>query len=393
MRSFTQTLKAGLSGFTIVAFCVIGLVSFTQKNQPYKSNLDGRMLAQFERPTAQTFLDGSWMKSTENYVDDRIFARTALLQLHEVVASNGLQSREVAGVWIDPRTSMMFDKMPVLADPAHLDSALSDLKATTAAAEVPLLMAYVPKKQEVFADLLPQHWTNSYLDDKPAVLEAFSRTGDVIDLTDVVGAPLTRDKNWFLTDHHWSGAGAIAASNAVRLKLTQMGLPAPQPLPELSQITKYKPFIGSIGRRLTSSGVPQADDFSIAWTPEEQLTHCMNKSVKATTCNQPIFYNKIGNSKDPYANRYATFMNGDNAIDDLRGTGTGTYIVLKDSFGDSFVPYLALGAERIVAIDERHYTKSNLSQLIQQVKPDGVIMLHNQLSLSLLTPEQLAIWK
>ena len=393
MRRFFLTLRAGFVGLVLISLCVVGFSSFTQKNQPYKSNLDGRMLAEFESPTVESFLDGSWMKGTENFFEDRIIGRTTLLKLHEIFARKILHSLEVSGVWTNPTNNMMFEVTPELADPSHLDSALNDLKQTVSAAHVPLLMVYVPKKQEVFADQLPKHWTNSYVADRPLVLDAFGRTGEVLDLTHVVGASDTRDKNWFLTDHHWSGTGAIAASNAVRAKLEAMGLPAPHDLPELTHVTKYKPFIGSIGRRLTSSGVPQTDDFSIAWSPKAQLTHCMNKPATTAVCNEPIFFDKIGNSKDPYANRYATFMSGDNAIDDLRGTGTGTYIVLKDSFGDSFVPYLALGAKRIVSIDERHFTQGNLSTLIQQVKPDGVIVMHNQLSLSLLTPDQLAVWK
>lgn len=393
MSKFLPTAKKAIAGLLLIAMCVAGLASLTYKTSPQKSSLDGRMLAQFEKPTVKTFLDGTWMKSTEDFVDDRLVGRTTLLSLHSIIAGKVLRASEIAGVWADPKTNMMFDKMPTLADPKHLDPALADLKNATNSAGVPLLFAYVPRKQEVFADQLPGHWTNPYIQDKQQVISALAKHGEVLDLTDFVGNKETRAENWFLTDHHWSGTGAINASNAVRAKLTEMGLPAPSALPTLDQVTKYKPFIGSIGRRLTASGVPEKDEFKIAWSKEAQLTHCMNKSPQTKECTSPIFFDKIGNSKDPYANRYGTFLSGDNAIDDLRGDGTGTYIVLKDSFGDSFVPYLALGAKRIVSIDERHYTKGNLTELIKEVKPDGVIWLHNQLSLSLLTPEQLAVWR
>lgn len=393
MRRFIPSVKKGISGFLLIAMCVAGLASLTQKTAEKKSNLDGRMLAQFELPTWESLLDGTWMKSTEDFVDDRIIGRTALLRIHAVVATKVLRSQEVAGVWIDPRNNMLFDKPPTLADPIHLKESLRELKKTTDEANVPLLLAYVPRKQEVFADRLPKHWTNAYVQDKPVVIDLLAQNSEVLDLTTAVGSPEVRDKNWFLTDHHWSSSGAIAASNAVRAKLNQMGLPAPQSLPPLDQVTKYRPFIGSIGRRLTVSGVPSKDTFEIAWPKQFNLSHCINEPITAEKCDEPLFFANIGNDKDPYANRYATFLRGDNPIDDLRGDGTGTYIVLKDSFGDAFVPYFALGAKRVVAIDERHFTNATLSDLIREVKPDGVIWLHNQLSLSLMTPEQLAIWK
>lgn len=393
MRRFIPSLKAGIAGFMLIAMCVVGLISLTQNNAPRRSSLDNRMLTQFELPTVTTFLDGSWMKSTENFVDDRLIRRTNLLSLHSVIAGKVLHSSEIAGVWAEPKTNMMFDKMPVLADPKHLEPALADLQQATDKAEIPLIFAYVPRKQEVFADELPRHWTNPYVASKPELLDILKQYGDVVDLTSAVGSKENRMANWYLTDHHWNGNGAIAASNAVREKLAALGLPAPQPLPELDEVTRYKPFIGSIGKKLTASGVPEVDDFEIAWAKNAELTHCINKPVQTKTCKSPIFYEKFGNANNTYSNRYATFLSGDNAIDDLRGSGTGTYIVLKDSFGDSFVPYLALGAKRIVSIDERHYTRGDLTTLIRDIKPDGVIWLHNQLSLSLLTPEQLAVWK
>ena len=94
-----------------------------------------------------------------------------------------------------------------------------------------------------------------------------------------------------------------------------------------------------------------------------------------------------------YSNRYGVFLGGDNGIDDMRGNGTGTYIVLKDSFGASFTPYFALGANRIVAIDERHYNGPPLSELLREIQPDGVIVMHNQLTLSTFGDHEVSVWR
>ncbi len=393
MKKTLTLIRYALAGIAFVLICLLSFGYLTQQNHTVKSFLDGRVLTEFHVPTKSTFLDGSWMKETEGYVDDRMVGRRLLLTLHAAVATKVFRSNEISGVWIDRKTGMLQEDMPVLAPIERLDAGLTNLQAITTTNHVPLLFVYIPKKQEAFADVLPKNWDNVYLDNKPSVLAEFAKHGPVLDLTPTVSDKSTRMKDWFLTDHHWSQYGAMAASTAVRNQLNLMGLPAPTALPTMDISTKYPNFIGSIGRRITTAGVPKRDPFTVTWSSKSDLTHCMNRSIHRAVCNDPIFSKARGYQKDVYSNRYGTFMGGDNGIDDLRGNGTGTYIILKDSFGDSFVPYFALGAKRVVAIDERHYSGEALSKLIADVKPNGVIFMHNQLTMSTFTDHEIAAWR
>jgi len=393
MRRLLQGLKNGFLGFVLLGVCSLLMVAYSTQNRPHNSALDARILSVFKMPTEKTFRSGSWMKATESFLDDRILGRTRMLGLHQIVAQKVFAAQEVAGVWTDPKTHIMFDPMPVLRSPLEYQTPLADLRAKTAQAEVPLLMVYVPRKQEVFADVLPKHWDNTYLDDKAAIIDQFNQAGTTLDLTPIVGDSATRTKNWYRTDHHWNYPAAIAARNAVTLQLQQMRIATPQPLPVLNQMRHYPKFIGSVGRRLTATGVAQPDVFQIPWVTHSGLTRCSEQPLDTPVCSKSILVNSIGNRKDQYTNRYATFLDGDNGIDDIRGSGTGTYVILKDSFGDAFVPYFALGAKRVVSIDERHYSGATLSQVIAQIHPDAVIFLHNQLSMSTLTTDQMAIWR
>lgn len=393
MHRLLQGLKNGLLGFVLLGVCALLMVAYSTQNKPHKSALDARMLSVFEMPTGKTFLNGSWMKATESFLDDRILGRTRFLELHQSIAQHVFAAQEVAGVWTDPKTHFMFDPLPVLRSPLDYQAPLAHLRATTSQAGVPLLMVYVPRKQEVFADILPKHWDNTYLDDKAAIIDQFNQAGTTLDLTPIVADPTTRTKNFYRTDHHWRYSGAIAARNAVAAQLLAMGVASPQPIPTLDQVRRYPQFIGSVGRRLTAAGVPQPDVFEIPWVAHSGLTRCSEEPLETPVCSKPILVDSIGKGKDPYTNRYATFLGGDNGIDDIRGSGTGTFIILKDSFGDAFVPYFALGAKRVVSIDERHYSGAALSQVIAQVHPDAVIFLHNQLSMSTLTTEQMALWR
>lgn len=393
MRKFVNVLKVGLPGFLIVAVCAAAATRLPFKNQDIRSQLDARPLTQYHNPTSQTFFDGTWMTEVGNYVDDRISGRIKLLEIHAFVTRRVLREQEVSGIWEDPNTEMLFTRPSTLPIPDEMDSSLARLKAATEVTSTPLIFAYVPRKEEAFQDALPKYWVNRYALGKAKIIEKYGQYGTVLDLAPAVSQIDTRDSMWFLTDHHWKPAGAITAAGELRAQLLKMGITAPHAVPELDITKKYPEFIGSIGRRLTRTGFTRADQFVIPWTSQSTEKRCTDQPIETKVCSLSAFEEKIGKSKDKYANRYATFHGGDNGIDDVRGNGQGTYIILKDSFGDSAVPYFALGAKRVIAIDERHYVGKPISEIIKQIKPDAVIVMHNQVSLFGLTPEQFAVWQ
>jgi hypothetical protein len=381
--------KSSFLGLLVLLITALVLTVVVISNNPTKSNLDARKLTQFSKPSVDSFLSGEWMSNSEEYVNDRIPFRELMISTYVQMSKTVFQQVELSGIWVEPGSKMLYDKTAALTGLGALDQNLAELKKATSTEDVPLLLAYVPRKQEVFANELPIHWENSYIEQKPKTIASLNAIGETIDLSPAVSS----QSDWFLTDHHWSGEGAMSAANALQKKLMQMGLPTSPFEGEIDTSIEFQTFIGSIGRRITEVGIPKQDEFEIPWTSSEKVFRCTEVHSETESCNEPVILESIGEAKDKYTNRYAAFLGGDNPIDDIRGPGKGTYIVLKDSFGNSLVPYLALGSERIVAIDERHYRDGNLTELIKKVKPDAVIFLHNQLSLASFDDEQFAVWR
>jgi hypothetical protein len=376
-------------GFALLLFTFFILLFIAPNNEPRRSFLDARMLTKFVLPNFNSIQDGTWMKITDEFVNDRIPFRESLISTYVLSSKYVFRQPEPSGVWTDPDTKMLFDKAPKKLNLRELERNLLSIERATDEATVPLLMAYVPRKQEVFNSKLPKHWDNSYLQEKPNTLSAFQATGSTIDLTEFVGSVT----DWYLTDHHWSDDGARSATVAIHNRISEMNLPIGILDIDSTGKKTYPDFIGSIGRTLTMPGVPARDKFTISWPTISQVSRCENLSSAGDICTGAVILDDFGNEPSPYANRYAAYLGGDNPIDDIRGPGKGTYIVLKDSFGNSLVPFLALSTERIVAVDERHYREGNLTSLIKAVNPDGVIVLHNQLSLSGFSKEEYNVWR
>lgn len=384
-RKIQPILIGGIFLLLVTLTCIFTLNS----NHRQVSQLDGRLLASYSAPKISSVLNKTWMANFEQFSEDRIPFREHLLEFHGYISKHILQQDVVSGIWTDKDSGRLFDEPQILtSEPKYLKD-VAKLADVVEQKNVPLILAYIPRRQEVFQNEIAPVWQNSYLENKSKVIATLEESGRAIDLTPAV----SKSEMWYLTDHHWNDEGANSAAESLVNFLSSLSLPINVNSIEFDEKYKFGSFIGSLGRRITAGGLTEADDFSIKWSSEVGLRSCSEIGLPTDKCTEPVLHSEIGNSRNKYANKYSTFLGGDLPFYDLRGTGNGTYIILKDSFGDSMVPYFALHAKRVVAIDERHYEEGNVSELIRKVHPDAVIFLHNQLTLNLFSEKELAVWK
>lgn len=367
-----------LAGFVLLGFVVAVGVSYTTRTEPARSTLDGATLAGAPAPTTRTVLDGGWMADVETWMDERILGRYTWLSLHATISRDVLKVEVLNDIATDPETRMEYEKPPVLKERPDLGDLAATLGDQVRAAGSKPLFVYVPRKEESFSDRVPPVWPNTYLAARPRVLAALSRGGEVLDLSPTMADPATRDSSYYLTDHHWTPQGALRGLDAIAAKAATMGvrLGDQPPMTDVS----YPDFIGSYGRRVTAAGVAAADPFVVPTPSRWNGRIC---KADGSSCKDP-FIPRIARAKDPYTNRYAAFLGGDIGFQDLRNPSPqarGTVLVLKDSYGLPLVTYLAQRATRVVSVDERKYSGTSIAALVAEVKPDLVIVAHNERTL------------
>ncbi|MCI2048008.1 MAG: DHHW family protein [Faecalibacterium sp.] len=74
--------------------------------------------------------------------------------------------------------------------------------------------------------------------------------------------------------------------------------------------------------------------------------------------------------------KYAAFLYGNNGYSRLSGHGTGSILVIKDSYANSFAPYLTDNYENVDVVDLRAYNYS-LDPLIQANNYDAIVVLYS----------------
>lgn len=176
---------------------------------------------------------------------------------------------------------------------------------------------------------------------------------------------------YFRTDHHWTALGAYYAYE----QFAQVKGIKPVPL------SKYKTrtFDGFLGTFYSGSGqtakLAETPDKVTAYLPFNNTT-CHIVEGSGNEFDWDVI--KDVTDYDP-GMKYLTFIGGDNAIttitnkDNLNGE---TCIVIKESFGNAFVPFLIPHYSTIYVIDPRHYD-GTLSEFTQDKVINDIILLVN----------------
>lgn len=173
---------------------------------------------------------------------------------------------------------------------------------------------------------------------------------------------------YFRTDHHWTQLGAYYAYAEF---CKDRGLVAKS----LESFTKaeYKDFYGTfyfyMNRPEAMKGNP---DTVIAYTGEVNDMRFLDASGKEYSGN---LINDAENMLP--GNKYNCFMLGDHPYAEIHNeNGEKNLIVIKDSYGNAIIPFLAQNYKNIYVIDYRYYDKK-LPELIEEKEINEILFVNN----------------
>ena len=177
----------------------------------------------------------------------------------------------------------------------------------------------------------------------------------------------TEEELYFRTDHHWTATGAYYAS---RYFLNAVGRPYP-PLEAYDTFT-YDTFLGSLYRHTNNEGLKAHPDTLTAYlSPTVTELIVESKGERRTV---PLIHREITSS-----NKYLTFCSGDHAYYEVhndRMTDGSAVLIVRESYGNAFIPLLADSYEYVYAVDYRFW-EGDLAELARVKGVDTVLFLNN----------------
>lgn len=178
---------------------------------------------------------------------------------------------------------------------------------------------------------------------------------------------------YFRTDHHWTQLGAYYAyeSFCKNKNIEYYSL-------ENRKVSIFEGFLGSLYQR--SSGkdpmLGNTPDTVFAYHPVSKNVNMSFTDVNGNTYAWDIIHDV---TKYPASEKYNTFAASDSPFAVLKNYDLkdgSCCVVIKESYGNAFVPFLVDHYETIYEIDYR-YWNGNLIDFLNEVNPDDVIFINN----------------
>lgn len=210
-------------------------------------------------------------------------------------------------------------------------------------------------------------------DQKKAIDYIYGSLNSRVHTIDVY-SPLRQHRDeylYFRTDHHWTATGAYYAYAALCEAMERAVLPLAD-----YETMRFEGYLGSL---YTKVGKPAAlennPDTVIAYLPPGDTTLQFTDRNGAVT-DWRVIQDVSGWNPTAY---YSTFIGGDHPYTVIRSgakSDGSSCVVVKESFGNAFVPFLTEQYETIHVIDYRYYT-GELTDFVKQNGVQDVIFINN----------------
>ena len=331
-----------------------------------KSVQENRMLATKPKFRLSSLISGDYDEKFEAYLDDQFVGRDMWRKLKVTVDRIG-GSRLENGVYIGTNGQLL--EQIEVADENHLAANIKAIKSfSESQSKIPVRMMLVPDAANVLNHSLP---SLAKPEDQTQMFSMVRKDlGDSVEWIDV-STELNKHKTekiYYKTDHHWTTLGAFYAFQAAAPSLGIEG--------DLSgKYVSYAVSDSFNGMLASKSGVNLGEKEQIdIYVPTEEDTDLIVDYVDEGKRSTSLYDSSKLKEKD----QYTVFLGGNSSLLDIRTVSTSTkrLLLVKDSFANSFIPFLTPYYREIVVVDPRYYS-GTINDLMDSYRISEVLFLYS----------------
>ena len=311
-------------------------------------------------------LDGRFQRKYESYLRDQFPGRD-----HWVSFQTDMElfmgKNEIHNVYIGKNHYLLEHYTEKEFDPQQISKNLQALEKFVGKAkqnaDVHVMM--VPTKSWVLREKLPA-FAPHYKEQKfyDALQQKLEKEDVLISVEPVLDAH-KEEVIYYRTDHHWTTLGAWYAYEQYT-KAVGGDLQRAQGKKKFRCISKD--FYGTTYAKINYAR--QADKIEI-YEPADKLRVVYNMGEKKTKTLYDVSFLKT-------ADQYSVFTGGNQAVLEITGgiKNGKTLLLIKDSFANSILPFLAEDYEKLVVVDLRQLNVSG-DRLLEMFSPTDILILYN----------------
>lgn len=328
------------------------------------SELENRELAQAPRLTLSSLISQNdpWTAKYSDYVKDQFALRDGWIDLKSR-AEGLLLKTENNGVWLG-KDGQMFAKFLSIGRRFEVNLGSVERMAERHPGKVHVMI--VPSASLVLTDKLP--WQVPIADEDAchdAIASRLAGKAAVYDTRETLRAH-SGEYIFYRTDHHWTSEGAYLAYEQFA---RQNGLPLFVRDPAAER--QVPDFYGTnYSKARTWNAVP--DSITYYDLPNILTIYQVERNGTETVGEGPLYNIEDFSKRD----KYKAFLRGNNGYSVLQGDGTGSILVIKDSYANALIPYLTADYATIGIVDYR-YLNERVDSLMERGGYDSILLLYS----------------
>lgn len=337
------------------------------------SEFENKYLTQRPEFTLASFLNNEWTSKYETYLNDQFVLRDDWITLKSIcesmllkIENNGI-AYGADDYLFEKFTTLTGDSLAQFERNVGYEKTFIDTYGET----VPITFTIIPNAYMILPEKLPEGLTQ--VDQAAYTAPIYEAVEDKAQVVDFTGA-LTAHKDEYIfyrTDHHWTTLGAYYA---------------------------YAAYVESLGMEPVAldslSGIEVPDFYGTYFSKAKKFD-----AVADTITYYPIADAGViidGQQADGYydlskfevRDKYAAFLRGNNGYTVIKsgvrevpeGQEPSKILVIKDSYANSFVPFLLYNFDEVHVVDLR-YSAVSMKELLSTENFDQVLLMYNFMNL------------
>lgn len=351
----------------ILLLLFIGLMVTLNILTPNKkfSDSENRNLEQLPKLSFKNLMGGKFTSSYEKYISDQFALRDFWIGVKSDT-DRAIGKKENNDVYLG-KDGFLIQKFNKPEDKDLKDKVETINSFDNLTPNINKYFMLVPTAVKILEDKLPNYVSDSdeltYID---KVKKSINNDINFVDLYDTLSSK--KDEYIFYkTDHHWTTKGAYYAYGEL---IKKMGItPKGEEYFNIQKVTDE--FYGSL---YSKGGFRHLNPDSIElYLPKDDEKYKVEYLGEDKSYESLYDMNNI-NKKD----KYTVFFNGNHPLIKIttnKGEGR-KLLVVKDSYANSFIPFLTSHFSEIYMVDLRYYSEG-LNTLIQENQINDMLILYN----------------
>ena len=345
-----------------------------------QSVLENRTLAKRPDFTFERYISGEYSERFDTYYSDQFPLRDRIVEVNAGINHNVFNQDVFNDVFL-AEDGYLLSRVIKQDEKAAEEVAtrINNFANEMAELDINIYTAIVPNKSTMMEEKFPSYFPSYGHENLDMLLEKLASNTNKIDTRDKLEKHKNEDYMFYYTDHHWQSKAAFYAYQVIMNKIIKN-----ENMDE--KIYEYddykwelegKPFYGSDARKTTINIVEKSDQILVANLKGDHLPFEMRWGTKK---REGLYDRTFLEMDEPYTNRYQAYMGGDYSLLTVHNfnkkEGLNT-LVIKDSYANAFIQFLAPHYKEIHVMDLRHYKGKPIRDYVKDNDIDHIIILNN----------------